>query len=76
MKKMKQKTLKSILEERKITPYRLAKDCGIATSDIYQALSGKKPMFPKWRKVIAEYLKMDECQLFERRDENADNVTN
>ena len=72
---MNQNILIDVLKERNITPYRLAKDCGIASSDIYQALSGKKPMFPKWKRAIAEYLNMDEHQLFERSGEHANNAT-
>jgi len=63
---MEQIILKRILKERNITPYRLARDCKIALPDIYQALNGKKQMFPRWKKSIAEYLQMPEDALFER----------
>lgn len=62
---MEQKKLKQIMQEREISAYRLAIDCKIALSDIYQAISGKKPMFPRWRKSIAAYLEMEEKDLFE-----------
>ena len=61
---MKYKNLMTVLHDRSITPYRLAKDCHISTSDIYQVLSGKKPMFPKWRRAISEYLNVNENALF------------
>lgn len=61
---MKYEKLMMILHDRNITPYRLAKDCHISISDIYQALNGKKPMFPKWRKAISEYLNVTEDLLF------------
>ena len=63
--KMEQKKLKKIMQERGITAYRLAIDCKIALSDIYPAINGKKTMFPRWRKSIAEYLKMEEKEIFE-----------
>lgn len=73
---MEEKKLKQILKEKKISAYRLAIECHIATPDMYMALNGKKPMFPKWKKAIASYLNMDEHQLFERSDENANNAIN
>lgn len=63
---MEQVVLKRVLKERNITAYRLALECKIALPDIYQALNGKKTMFPRWKKSIAEYLKMSEEELFER----------
>lgn len=62
--------LKRILRERNISAYRLAKECHIAACDIYQALNGKKPMFPRWKKSISSYLHIDEKLLFERGDDN------
>lgn len=61
---MEQIILKNVLKERNITPYRLAIECNIALPDMYQALNGKKTMFPRWKKSIAEYLRMDEKDLF------------
>jgi len=48
----KQEKLRSILEEKNITPYRLAKDCNISPTDIYNILNGERKIFPKWRKSI------------------------
>lgn len=59
-------TLKNTLKSKDISAYRLANECGIATCDIYQAINGKKPMFPKWKKAIAKYLEMPEAELFEK----------
>lgn len=73
---MEQMILKKILKERDISAYRLAKECHIAPCDIYQALNGKKPMFPRWRKSISNFLQMDEKQLFERGENDAENVVN
>ena len=52
-----QRKLKEILKQRGISAYRLAIDCHIATTNIYNCLNGKQYMYPKWRKTIAEYLK-------------------
>lgn len=73
---MEQVKLKRVLRERNISAYRLAKECHIATCDIYQALNGKKPMFPRWKKSIANYLHIDEEQLFEECEDDAKNVAN
>jgi len=62
---MEQVQLKKFLNERNISAYRLAKECNIALSDMYQALNGKKKMFPRWRRSIAEYLGASEKELFE-----------
>ena len=64
---MEQKKLKSILKNKNLSAYRLAIECRIATPDMYMALNGKKPMFPKWKKAIASYLNMKEEDLFESR---------
>lgn len=56
--------LKEILKEKGISAYRLAIECRIATSDIYMALSGKKPMYSKWKTAIAEFLDMSEEEIF------------
>lgn len=56
--------LKSEMEKRGIKGYTLAKLSDIAPSDLYGALNGKKPMFPNWKKRIAEALKVDESELF------------
>ena len=57
--------LKSILQERGLTKYRLAKMSHISTQDIYSLLNGKKPLYPNWKKRIAEALKVPEEELFE-----------
>lgn len=57
--------LKQIIDERKITPYRLAKDCNISTSLIYGVVKGTQQVFPRWRKSISEYLELPEEEIFE-----------
>lgn len=60
-----QNKLRAIIEERGITPYRLAKDCNISVTLIYGALNGTVSFYPRWRKSIAEYLGMTEEEIFE-----------
>lgn len=43
---------------------RLAKAINVAPGDLYQAFNGKRPMFPKWRRLIAEALGEAEAELF------------
>lgn len=62
--------LKSILEAKGITKYRLAKMSNISTQDMYSLLNGKKILYPNWKKRIAEALEMPEEELFEERSEN------
>lgn len=57
--------LKNVLEEKGISMYRLAKLSRIASPDLYSALSGKKVLYPNWKKRIAESLEMPEEELFE-----------
>lgn len=57
--------LKEVLKERRLSAYRLAMDCHIATTNIYNCLNGKQYIYPKWRKAISEYLKLPEEELFE-----------
>jgi len=56
--------LGEILKERGISRYRLAVDTKIAQSDIYCGISGKKPLYPAWRKRIADYLGVSEAEIF------------
>ena len=71
--------LKKTLAEQDITIYRLAKLSKISTQDLYTALKGKKPMYPNWKKRIAEALNTDVESLFNEEEkggsygESADN---
>lgn len=62
--------LKTALEEKRISIYRLATMARIASPDLYNALSGKKPMYPNWRKRISEALEIPEEDLFEEEGGN------
>lgn len=48
--------LKAEMKRQGITGYRLSKTTGINASDLYSALKGNRPMFPKWKALIAEAL--------------------
>lgn len=62
--------LLKVLEERKISKLQLALNAGIAPHYIYNAINGKMPFYPKYRKAIAEYLQMDESELFGNEVQN------
>lgn len=62
--------LEQILKERYMSRNQLAVNAGITPSDLYSAISGKKAFFPGWRKRIADYLQMEEEEVFpEYREE-------
>ena len=63
--------LKKIMKEKNINTTQLALLSRITPSDLYQALSGKKPFFPNWRKRVAEALDSTVEELF-AEDERAD----
>jgi len=56
--------LLEILKQRKISKMQLALNAKITTSDLYQALNGKKPFFPAWKMRIADFLNVDIEELF------------
>ena len=58
--------LKTALEGKGISVYHLATLATIASPDLYNAISGKKPMYPNWRKRISEALEIPEEELFEK----------
>lgn len=63
--------LKTEMEQQNVSVYRIAKDTGIHATDLYSALGCKKPMYPKWRKILADYLGVPEEDLFEEGKERA-----
>ena len=56
--------LKKIMKEKNINTNQLALLSRITPSDLYPALSGKKPFFPNWRKRVAEALDSTVEELF------------
>ena len=57
------------LRERGMSKLALAKAAGITPSDFYTAMNGKKPFYPKYRRAVAEYLGVDESDLFSEEAE-------
>lgn len=58
------KKLLTVIDEKGISRYRLAKMASITPQDLYAVFSGKRIMFPSWRKRICEALEMTEEELF------------
>ena len=65
---MNQKLIKE-LKSRSMSVNRLSFICKIASSDLYSALSGKKPLYPGWKKRIADALEMSVEELFTEEEE-------
>lgn len=61
--------LKDEMRKQNITGYRLAKVIGVCGSDLYNALNGKKPMYPKYKRRIAEALNRPIGDLFPEEGE-------
>lgn len=57
--------LKAILKEKGISVYRLSQLSKISSPDLYNVLSGKRPMYPNWKKRICDFLELPEEELFE-----------
>jgi len=47
------------------TVSKLLMEANIQSGDFYQALKGKKPFFPAWRRRISEVLEVPEMEIFE-----------
>ncbi len=56
--------LEEILKEKQISKLQLALCTRITPSDLYSAFNGKKPFFPKWKRKIANFIQVDEAELF------------
>jgi predicted transcriptional regulator len=56
--------IEEILKQQKLSKMQAALLSNISPADFYQALNGKKPFFPKWRKKLAKTLKVTEEELF------------
>lgn len=60
--------LKEEMQRQHITGYKLSKLTGIACSDMYSALAGKRYMFDGWKKRIAAALEQPVSALFPDED--------
>ena len=56
--------LLDVLKERNISKLQLALNAGITPSDLYCAFHGTKPLYPKYKRKISEFLQIDEAVLF------------
>ncbi|MFI3226998.1 MAG: helix-turn-helix transcriptional regulator [Clostridia bacterium] len=56
--------LLEILSERNISKLQLALKCEIPSHHLYNAINGKTPFYPKYKKAICNYLGMSERELF------------
>ena len=68
--------LEAILKERGISKLQLAMGSGVNPSDLYSAMSGKKPFYPTWRHRISNYLGVAEIDLLTDGGENNVSATN
>lgn len=57
--------LKTALKDRELSMNQLSFGAKISQSDLSNALSGKKPMYPNWKKRICDFLELPEEELFE-----------
>lgn len=61
---MKNDMILSVMNERGISIRQCAKDIGIGRPDLSSALNGRKPMYPKYKRLLSDYLCIDEKVLF------------
>jgi predicted transcriptional regulator len=59
-----QMKLTRILEERNLSKLQLSLKAGIAPSDLYRAINGKIPFYPKWKRQVSEYLQVSQDEIF------------
>lgn len=55
---------RQITEVKGVSVARCSRDIGLNQTDLCNALNGIKPMYPKYKKLLAEYLEIDEEVLF------------
>lgn len=60
--------LKEIMKKQGISVNRLSFMSMIASSDLHCAMNGKKPMYPNWKKRIADALGTDIDSLFNEEE--------
>ena len=62
----------SVMSDRGISIRQCAKDIGIGRPDLSSALNGRKPMYPKYKKLLSEYFGIDEDVLFPDEEDGDD----
>lgn len=63
---------RQITEIKGVSVARCAREIGINQTDLCSALNGKKPMYPKYKKLLSEYLGIDEDVLFPDEEDGDD----
>jgi hypothetical protein len=58
------KRFEEILASRNMNKSKLSFATGITANVLYQAISGRMTIYPKWRKKISEVLGTEESELF------------
>lgn len=61
---MKHENVKRVLSERGLSIRKCAAEIGISQPDLCNAINGVKPMYPKYRRLLSDYLGIDEEVLF------------
>ena len=56
--------LKEVLDQRNMSQRKISILAGISNQDVNQAILGRKPFFPSWRRKISAALDMSEDDLF------------
>lgn len=56
--------IKQACQERGVNITAMLREANIQTGDFYQAMNGKRSMFPAWKKRIAQCLRYQESELF------------
>lgn len=65
------KNLEKALNEKGLSVLQLSYLARIHSPDLYNALNGKKPFYPGWKKRVSEALEIPESELFiTERDTN------
>lgn len=67
---MSHEKLKAAMKQKGVTVYQLAKETQIKPPGLYQAINGRIPFWPGWRKRVADALNMSETELFEQGSNN------
>ena len=68
--------LQEEMKRQNISGYKIAKALGVSTSDMYCALRGTKPMYPKYKLGICELLGKSMEELFPGEEVTEKNLRN
>lgn len=66
------KKLREEMENQKISANKLSLKAMISPANFSQAINGKMPMFPGWRKRLAEALDIPQNELFPEEGDESD----